>query len=76
MCSFIVLMPLVWISNVDKMKNIMKIKKKTLNEKVCPNFWLVVYVYSFYIGEESLLSINLPLINKGLKSSLIFLCFD
>ena len=22
----------------------MKIKKKTLNEKVCPNFWLVVYI--------------------------------
>ena len=40
-CSFIVLMPSVRIYNVNSHEN----KEKTLNEKVCPNFWLVVYVY-------------------------------
>ena len=38
MCSFIVLMPSVRFYNVNSHEN----KEKPLNEKVCPNFWLVV----------------------------------
>ena len=40
MCSFIVLMPSVRIYNVNSREN----KEKPLNEKMCPNFWLVVYI--------------------------------
>ena len=40
MCLLIVVMPLVRIYNVNSHEN----KEKTLNEKVCPNFWLVVYL--------------------------------
>ena len=40
MCSVIVLMPSVRIYNVHSHEN----KEMPLSEKVCPNFWLVVYV--------------------------------
>ena len=40
MCSFIVLIPSVRIHNVNGDEN----KENTLNEKVCPNFWPVLYV--------------------------------
>ena len=33
-------MPSVKIYNIDGNEN----KEKPLNEKVCPNFWLVVYI--------------------------------
>ena len=39
--QFIVLMPSVRIYNVNSHEN----KEETLNERVCPNFWLVMYVY-------------------------------
>jgi len=43
MCSFIVLMPSVRIYNVNSHEN----KENALNEKVCPNFWPVLYVYMY-----------------------------
>ena len=43
MHSFIVLMLSVRIYNVNSHEN----KEKTLNEKMCPKFWLVVYDESY-----------------------------
>ena len=42
MCFFIVLMSSILICNVETILN----KEKPLNEKVCPNFRLVLYVNS------------------------------
>jgi len=50
MCSFIVLMPSVRIYNVNSHEN----KENALNEKVCPNFWPVLYmcIYVALLSKE------------------------
>lgn len=44
-CSFIVLMPSVRIYDVNSRDH----KEKTVNEKACPNFSMLVYVYFIHI---------------------------
>ena len=41
MCYFIVLLSSLLFYNVENSTN----KEKPLNEKVCPNFWLVLYIW-------------------------------
>ena len=54
---FIVLVSSLIFHNLENSKKL----EKLLNEKVCPNFWLVLYITVFYIGWSStLVPVNFP----------------
>ena len=67
MCLFVVVMPSIRIHNVNCHEN----KENTLNEKVSPNFWSVLYLPILAISGQT--SVELQLFRVRPRPFLVFI---